>query len=237
MHVLITGAAKGIGAQTAKLFADSGWRVTAGYRTGEAQATALAAQTDGISAIYADITKPEDVRRLVGQATAKNGPVDVLVNNAGISQVKLFSDLTIEDWHTMIDTNLTGAFLCCKAVLPDMLSRKSGKIINISSVWGISGASCEVHYSASKAGLIGFTKALAKELGPSNIQVNCIAPGVIDTEMNAHLNENDFALLCGQTPMQRIGTALEVAQAIYYLGSSGGFITGQTLTVDGGFCL
>ena len=150
----------------------------------------------------------------------------------------LLTDLTVAQWDYLFHVNVRSTFLCSQAVLPDMIARKSGAIVNVSSVWGITGASCEVAYSASKAAVIGLTKALAKELGPSGIRVNCVAPGVIDTDMNAQLTEQDRAVLCDQTPLERIGTPEEVAQCILFLASDrAGFITGQVLSPDGGFCL
>ena len=160
--------------------------------------------------------------------------LDVLVNNAGISYIGLLTEMSYEEWKEVIDTNLGGCFLTCKYAITGMISRKRGKIINISSVWGVHGASCEVHYSAAKAGLIGFTKALAKEVGPSGIRVNCIAPGVIQSEMNAHLSAEEMQELIDSTPLMKIGTGRDVAQAALFLAEAG-FVTGQTLGVDGGF--
>ena len=164
--------------------------------------------------------------------------VDILINNAGISEQKLFTDITDDDWNNMLSVNLTGCFNCCRAASKYMINQKYGSIINVSSMWGIAGASCEVHYSASKSGIIGLTKALAKELGPSNIRVNCVAPGVINTEMNQHLNKDDLSELINSTPLCRIGDPIDVAEAIMFLASDkSSFITGQTLSVDGGFIL
>jgi len=170
----------------------------------------------------------------VANRLASKHSCDLLINNAGISQIKQFQDLTELDWYKMMDVHLTGSFYFTQAFLPAMISRKSGCIINISSVWGVSGASCEVHYSTAKAGLIGFTKALAKEVGPSNVRVNCIAPGVIAGKMNKNLSEKELAALKDETPLQRLGTAKEVAVAALYLAGAE-FVTGQVLGVDGGF--
>ena len=166
------------------------------------------------------------------------GPVDVLVNNAGIAEQKVFADITEQDWDRMFATNVKGMYLCAQAVLSDFLQKQSGAIVNLSSVWGITGASCEVHYSAAKAAVIGFTKALAKELAPSGVRVNCVAPGVIDTDMNAALAEEALAVLREETPLGAIGTPEQVAEAIYFLAGEGaGFITGQVLSPNGGFVI
>ena len=162
--------------------------------------------------------------------------MDVLVNNAGIAQQKLFSDITPEEWRRMFAVDVEGVFHCCQCALPYMIHRKAGSIVNISSVWGQVGASCEVHYSAAKAAVIGLTKALAKELGPSGIRVNCVAPGVIRTEMNAHLSGEDMEALREETPLCRIGEPEEVADAVSFLAGEGSrFVTGQILAVSGGF--
>jgi 3-oxoacyl-[acyl-carrier protein] reductase len=166
------------------------------------------------------------------------GRIDVLVNNAGIAQSKMFTDLTADDWDAMFDVNVKGAFHCCQSVLPGMISRKSGCILNVSSIWGLVGASCETHYSAAKAAVIGLTKALAKELGPSGIRVNAVAPGVIDTDMIAGLDDETREALKEETPLCRLGTAEDVAQTIRFLTSdSAGFITGQVISPNGGFVI
>jgi 3-oxoacyl-[acyl-carrier protein] reductase len=162
----------------------------------------------------------------------------VLINNAGIAQIKMLGDITDEDFRRMIDVNLSAAFYLAREISPDMVRRKHGRIINVGSMWGKVGASCEVHYSAAKAGLRGLTMALAKELGPSGITVNCVEPGVIDTDMNAALDEESRAALCEQTPLCRIGRPEDVAAAVMFLASAeAGFITGQVLGVDGGFAV
>ena len=164
------------------------------------------------------------------------GPVDVLVNNAGIAQQKLFTDITEDDWRRMFAVDVDGVFRCCQCALPHMIHEKSGCIINIASIWGEIGASCEVHYSAAKAAVIGLTKALAKELGPSHIRVNCVSPGVIDTEMNAMFDEETMRDLCESTPLGRIGSPEDIAAAVSFLASdAASFITGQTLSVNGLF--
>ncbi|MGN0701205.1 MAG: SDR family oxidoreductase, partial [Oscillospiraceae bacterium] len=175
------------------------------------------------------------VNAAVSEVMKSYGHIDILVNNAGISQIKLFTDITDDDWSRMLSINLTGCFNVTKAVLPSMINRKSGAVVNISSVWGVHGASCEVHYSAAKAGLIGMTKALAKEVGNSGITVNCVAPGVIDSPMNSsHLSPEELSALAEETPLGRLGRAEEVAQAVRALAENR-FITGQVLGVDGGF--
>ena len=237
--VLITGASRGIGAATARAFAAEGYSVAINYLKSGDSAEALKAEISergGYAEIFrADVADAASVNDMIRAVINKFGKIDVLVNNAGIAEQRLFTDITSEAWDRMISVNLTGVFNCIKAVLPGMISRKSGKIVNVSSIWGITGASCEVHYSAAKAAVIGLTKALAKEVGPSNIQVNCVAPGVIDTEMNASLTEAARMAITEETPLGRIGTAEEVASAILYLASpKAGFITGQVLSPNGG---
>ena len=175
---------------------------------------------------------------MVSQIAEEMGDIDLLVNNAGIAQQKLFSDISEEDWDTMFAVNVKGMFHCIQAVLPRMIHYKRGKIINLSSIWGMVGASCEVHYSAAKAAIIGMTKALAKEVGPSGIQVNCVAPGVIDTPMNAQLDATALDALVEETPLERLGTPLDVAHMIAYLASpQADFITGQVFSPNGGFVI
>lgn len=236
-NILITGGSRGIGAACVRAFCKQGDRVVFLYHSSHEKAEALALETDAC-AICADITDPQSAADAVARAEQMLGGIDVLVNNAGIAQIKLFTDLTDMDWKRMIDTNLGGAFFVTRAASKGMISRHSGRIINVGSVWGKVGASCEVHYSAAKAGLRGMTMALAKELGPSNITVNCVEPGVIDTEMNAALDEETRSALCEETPLCRIGRPEEVADAICFLASErASFITGQILGVDGGFAV
>ena len=237
MNVLITGGSRGIGAACVRAFAKKGARVVFFYRNSEESALALAAET-GAHAMRVDITDADAVVSAVSAVENLIGGIDVLVNNAGIAQIKLFTDLSLADWRTMIDTNLSGAFYVTQAAVRGMISRKHGRIINIGSMWGKVGASCEVHYSAAKAGLRGMTMALAKEMGPSGITVNCIEPGVIETEMNAMLDAETRAALCDETPMGRLGTPEEIAAAVCFLASEeAGFITGQVIGVDGGFAV
>ncbi|MGN0641937.1 MAG: elongation factor P 5-aminopentanone reductase [Huintestinicola sp.] len=240
--VLITGASKGIGRQTALLFAEKGYNVAANYFKSEAEAEKLKAEITGYGGVCeifrADVSNSAQTAEMFRQLENTFGGADVLVNNAGIAEQSLFTDITEEMWDRMFGVNVKSAYLCSRLALPYMIHKKHGRIINISSMWGISGASCEVHYSASKAALIGFTKALAKEEGLSGITVNCIAPGVIDTEMNAHLDKETMDILKDETPVNRLGTAYDVACAVLFLASEeASFITGQTLSVDGGFIL
>ena len=236
-NVLINGGSRGIGRAMVELFSERGYSVAFTYRSSDAEAGELSALT-GALAIKADSSCEEDVLRAVDTVEERLGTVDILINNAAISSFSLFTDISYEDWRKMFAVNLDGAFLYSKRTLPGMISKKRGRIINVSSMWGITGSSCEVHYSATKAALIGMTKALAKEVGPSGITVNCIAPGVIDTEMNARLSAEDIAALTDETPLMRVGTPREVAQAALFLAGDGAaFITGEVLNVNGGFVI
>ncbi|MBE6879597.1 MAG: SDR family oxidoreductase [Ruminococcaceae bacterium] len=233
MAVVITGGTGAIGSAIVKAFAKNN-DVAVIYRSADEKAEELAKET-GCKCYKADITSREQVNDVTKQILSDFGKVDVIVNNAGISQIKMFCDITELDWYNMIDVHLTGAFNVTQSLLPSLVSRKKGSIINVSSVWGVHGASCEVHYSTVKAGLIGFTKALAKELAPSGITVNCVAPGVIDSPMNnQHLSDADLKELIEQTPVGRLGTPDDVAKAVMYL-SEADFVTGQVIGIDGGF--
>ena len=240
--VLITGAATGIGRETARRFAAEGYCVAVHYFKSEMAAQLLLEELKARHAtaipIRADIRDGTAVEAMVEKACRAFGHLDALVYNAGISQQKLFTDITQHEWNDMFAVNVTGAYRCIQAALPDMISRKRGSIVTVSSIWGVVGASCEVHYSASKAALIGLTKSLAKELGPSGIRVNCVAPGVIDTAMNANLDDDTKAALRDETPLQTIGTPRDVADAIAYLASDkANFVTGQVLGVNGGIVI
>ena len=235
--VLITGGSRGIGRAMVELFSSKGYRVAFTYKNSENEAKSLAEATHSL-AIKADSASEADVAYAVDTAGKYLGEIHCLINNAAISSFSLITDLSLEDWNETINTNLTGPFLYCRAVIGQMIRRKAGRIINISSMWGIVGASCEAHYSASKAGLIGLTKALAKELGPSGITVNAIAPGLIDTDINKNLSEDDINSLCRDTPVMRIGKPEEVASCAYYLaGEEASFITGEVINISGGFVI
>lgn len=235
--VFVTGGSRGIGACIVKAFSQKGYNVAFTYLNSIEQANMLNKEYNAFG-IQADMSKSSEVDNAV-KLTIKNfGRIDILINNAGIDEFCLFTDITDEKWHKMLDTNLSSAFYASRAVLKDMINRKSGVIINISSMWGEVGASCEVHYSVSKAGLIGLTKALAKEVGLSNIRVNCISPGVIDTDMNSHLSNEDIESLKNDTPLGKIGKCEDVCNTALFLASDdSSFITGQILGVNGGYII
>lgn len=240
--MLITGASRGIGASIAYEAAISGYFVVINYNKSENAALQLydkILKAGGeCKLVKADISDSLQAEKLCYESLSYSGKIDVLVNNAGISSFSLFTDITDELWDDTFNTNVKGNFYVTRAVVPHMVREKNGKIINISSIWGICGSSCEVHYSASKAAIIGMTKALAKELGPSQITVNCIAPGVIDTEMNSVLSDNDIKCLCDETPLERIGKPAEIAKSVLFLASDDAdFITGQVLSPNGGFLI
>ena len=236
--VLISGGDRGIGAAAARAFYAAGYRVAVFYHTNAEAAAALQKELPGVLAVQCDVASRASCELAFRAAEQALGHLDVLVSNAGIAQQKLFTDITPEEWQRMLDVNLTGAFNLCQLALPGMIRRKAGRILTVSSMWGQTGGSCEVHYSAAKAGLIGLTKALAKEEGPSGITVNCVAPGVIDTDMMASFTAEDKAALAEETPVGRLGTAEEVAKLLLYLaGEDAGYITGQVFGVNGGLVI
>ena len=237
---VITGASGGIGRACAIVLAQAGWQVVALYHHHPERLTEAASQLHAfagqIDSFPCDLEKSEDVRTCFEQIYRLYHQVDLLVCAAGIAHIGLFSDVTEDIWHHIMSVNLDGAYRCIHAVLPNMISRKKGNIITISSMWGETGASCEVAYSASKAALIGLTKALAKEVGPSGIRVNCVSPGLIATPMNDSLSPDTLASLRDDTPLGRIGTPEDVAEAVHFLASpQSSFITGQVLGVSGGY--
>lgn len=240
--VLVTGASKGIGREIAKLFAENNYNVVINYNKSEDEAKELLNELTekGLSAriFKADISNVEEANLLINYTIGQFEKIDVLINNAGVSRYNLFTDISYDEWHEVMNINLNSVFYVTKKALQYMLPEHEGKIINISSIWGMVGASNEVHYSASKAALIGMTKALAKELGPSNIQVNAIAPGVIETDMLNELSDESINELKYETPLMRIGKPIDVAKCALFLAEDGGdFITGQVISPNGGFVI
>ena len=240
--VLITGASKGIGATMAIMYAEKGYNVVMNYNNSVQSAILLqkSLKESGYSVIAykANVKNRMDVELMVKETIYRFGSIDILVNNAGISNQGLFTEISEQDWKDVMGVNLDGVFNCCQAVLPHMINQKSGTILNISSMWGEVGASCEVAYSAAKAGVIGLTKALAKEVGPSGITVNCIAPGLIETSMNQNIAVEDLEQMIVNTPLGRMGTTNDIAAAALYLTSDeAGFVTGQVLGVNGGYVI
>ncbi len=240
----MTGASGGIGRAISQKFIDSGYFVIGQYNCNQQSIDdfitqlKLQGKSDYFYSIKADLSKTEDIENMMTNVFSSFKSIDVLVNNAGVSLTKLITDTTEQDWNNVFDINVKSAYLITNKVLKGMISKKSGKIVNISSMWGLVGSSMEVCYSASKASLIGFTKALAKEVGPSNINVNCVCPGVIDTPMNSHLSKEDLDELANETPLNRIGSPEEVADLVYFLGTENSkFITGQVISCDGGFTI
>lgn len=233
---VITGASRGIGAAAARAFSKAGYNVVINYNKSEKEAFALCRELENAVTVKADVSTEEGARLLISEAARVFGGVDVLVNNAGEALCKMVADTSLSEWKRLFSVNVESTFLCSKFASEYMVRQKSGRIINVSSMWGVKGASVEAAYSASKAAVIGFTKALARELGPSGITVNAVAPGVIDTDMNARLSDADKRALCDETPLCRIGTPDEAAAAILWLASDeASFVTAQVLGVDGGF--
>ena len=232
--ILITGASRGIGRFTAEFLHNKGFTVIANYNNSFDSAQEL--KNKGIDIIKADVSKRSEVKNMVDYCINKYGKIDVLINNAGISSYKLFTDLTDEDWNNVISTNLYSAFCVSQEVLPNMIHNKSGCVINISSIWGLMGASCESIYAISKAGIDAMTKSLAKELGPSNIRVNSIAPGIIQTDMNKNLSTKDLNEIKNDIPMQKIGLSEDIAKCIYWLIDDN-YTNGQIISIDGGWSI
>ena len=241
-NVLVTGASHGIGRATATLFAEKGYNVAINYNSSPEEAQTLVdeltAKGCNVMAVKANVAKRAEVEEMFAQISKTFGDVHILVNNAGIESQKLFTDVSEAEWDKIFDVNMKGVFNCTQMALKSMIREHYGKIINVSSVLGIMGSSCEVPYSSSKAAVIGFTKALAKEVGPSNINVNTVAPGVIDTKMNRRIDPAIIERLKQQTPLGTIGTCEDIAEAVLFLASEGAkFITGQVLSPNGGLVI
>jgi 3-oxoacyl-[acyl-carrier protein] reductase len=232
---VITGGSRGIGAAAVAAFAKAGYAVAFLYRDDDAAAKRIAEKT-GALMLKADVARRAEVEEAFAQIRARLGSITVLINNAGVAQFRLFDEISDDEWRRMLSVNLDGVFHCTQSAIKEMISKKEGCILNVSSVWGIVGASCESHYAASKGAVVALTKSLAKELGPSGIRVNCVAPGVIRTDMNRTLDGEAIGELEAQTPLGRLGEPEEVANALLFLAGEGAsFITGQVLGVDGGF--
>lgn len=236
--ILVTGASRGIGRAIAKLLAENNYTVIANYNKSFNEAKSLRDELNEknikIDIFKADVSKRDEVKELINFVLSKYGRIDVLINNAGIAQEKLFQDITDEDWNNVINTNLYSVFCVTQEAIQNMIQNKSGLIINISSIYSVAGGSLACAYSASKAGIDGITKALAKELGPSNIRINSIAPGVIDTDMNNYLTKKDIEDIKSQSSLQRIGNGIDIARCILWLVEDE-FTTGQIISIDGGW--
>ena len=236
--IIVTGASKGIGKEISKELAKKGNTIIANYNKSEKEIKELQQELEKqnikIDIYKADVSNREEARGLIEFAIEKFKKIDVLINNAGISQIKEFTQITDEDWNNMINTNLNSVFYMSQEACHNMIHNKKGCIINISSIWGITGASCEVHYSVSKAGVDALTKALAKELGPSNIRVNSIAPGIINTEMNAHLSEEEKQNIEEEIPLEKIGKAIDIERCVEWLIKDE-YTTGQVISINGGW--
>lgn len=240
--VIVTGASRGIGKACALAFGKSGVNVIINYTKSKEKAEELCEDISKLGGralpFCADVADRKAVDEMIAFAHSNFGSISTLINNAGIAEQIMFCDITEEKWDRMFNVDVKGVYNCIQAALPDMIHNKSGRIINISSMWGITGASCEVHYSAAKAAVIGMTKALAKELGPSGITVNAIAPGVISTEMNGNISEEIMSELKEETPIGRIGTPEDIAETALFLASpKASFITGEVISVNGGFVI
>ena len=236
--ILVTGGSRGIGRAIVEKFAKEGYNVVLNYNKSEYAALDIAKQYKNVEIFKANVSNPKDVEAMVNFAEEKFKKIDVLVNNAGISSSSLLQDLSLEEWNNLFEVNVTGTFLVTKNILPNMISNKSGKIINISSVWGLVGASMEVAYSASKAAIIGFTKALAKEVGPSGITVNAIAPGIVMTDMVSNLTLDEFEEIRKDIPLERIGETSDISNTAFFLASEeANYITGQVISPNGGWVI
>ena len=236
MIILITGASRGIGREIAKNLAEKGNIVIANYNKSEEQAQNLQKENQNIDIYKADVSKREEVKKMVEYVICKYGKIDVLINNAGISESKLFTEVTDEDWQKTINTNLYSAFCVTQEVVQNMIHYQHGCIINISSVWGMVGASCETAYSITKAGIDAMTKSLAKELGPSNIRVNSIAPGIIDTDMNKNLSQEEINDIKQQIPLERIGKTTDISRCVQWRIEDE-YTTGQVISMNGGWVI
>ena len=238
--IIVTGASRGIGKELARELARKGYTIIANYNKSEEQILELKKELEKeqiyIDIFKADVSQRKEATELVEYTIKKYGRVDVLINNAGISQIKEFTQLTDEDWNNMINTNLNSVFYMTQEACKNMIYNKNGCIINISSIWGVVGASCEVHYSVSKAGIDAMTKSLAKELGPSNIRVNSIAPGAIDTDMNKDLSEEDWNEVIKETPLGRKGYPIDITRCVKWLVEDE-FTTGQVISPNGGLVI
>lgn len=236
MVVLVTGASRGIGREITINLARNGHKVIANYNKSEEQAIRLENENTNIDIFKADVSKRQEVKLMIDYIIKKYGKIDALINNAGISANKLFTDVTDEMWQKTINANLYSAFCVTQEVLPNMIHNKNGCIINISSVWGIVGASCETVYAITKAGLDAMTKSLAKELGPSNIRINSIAPGIIDTDMNKNLSQQDFDEIKQEIPLNKIGSTLDISKCVQWLIEDR-YTTGQVISINGGWVI
>lgn len=233
--VIVTGASRGIGNSIAKLLAKDDYQVIANYNKSEVEAKKLKEEF-GVDIFQADVSKREEVKALINYTINKYNKIDCIINNAGIDQVKMFVDITDKDWEYMIQNNLNSVFYMCQETIPYMVNRKEGSIINISSIWGQIGASCESHYAATKAAIDAITKSLAKELGDSNIRVNSIAPGIIDTEMNNNLSEKEKDDIIKEIPLRKIGKKEDIAKCVKWLLEDE-YVTGQVININGGWLI
>ena len=236
--VLVTGGSRGIGKAIVKEFAKNNYNVILNYNKSYEAAKEVENEYKNVKIFRADVSNPKDVQQMIAFANEQFGKIDILVNNAGIGCTGLLQDLSYDEWQNVFNVNVNGVFNLTKQILPEMIANHSGKIINVSSIWGMVGASCEVAYSASKAAIIGFTKALAKEVGPSGITVNSVAPGIVMTDMVSAYSVEEFDNIRNQIPLGEIGTTEDIANAVYFLASDkANYITGQVLSPNGGWII